>query len=335
MMSYLLSVIATNFNGEKDIPSLIDSMFNQTIGFENIELIISDDKSTDRSKEILEEYSKKYDNVKPIFLEKNSKRPGKPRNLGLKTASAEYVMFCDQDDLYKKDFCEVMYKEISFKNVDLVSSRYTVCENGKEYLNNNFLSKYEHNIEINNIKEFPEIIFTSANLTIWNKIYKKEFLLKNKISFVETHWGEDFLFSVECFLKANGIIVLTQYSGYDYFIYDDSESHKTVTKDDFFNNGLNPLRLAKGICMDNSFDYLPVVSEFIVMWLEKLLKSDITSHDLNEVYDEFKIWLREYRLTTKLVNLPIHLNIVLNILIKVVSLNKIFFIMVQKILKLF
>ena len=47
-MSYLISIIITNFNGENDIPNLISSMKEQTIGFENIELVIADDKSQDR-----------------------------------------------------------------------------------------------------------------------------------------------------------------------------------------------------------------------------------------------------------------------------------------------
>ena len=324
-MSYLVSIIITNFNGEKDIPNLIDSMKEQTIGFENIELVIADDKSRDRSREILEEYSHKYENVKPVFLEKNSKRPGRPRNLGIKEASADYIMFCDQDDFYKNDFCEVMYNEISAKDVDLVSSRFTVCENGNEHLNNNFIDKFDSNIEIKNIFELPQIIYTPANLTIWNKIYKKDFILKNGISFVEGHWGEDFLFSLECFLKANGIIVLTKYSGYKYFIYDDSQSHKEVSKEDFFNNGLNPLNKAKKLCLERNADYISIVSEFVVTWVEKIIKSNMSNDDLDEIYAELKIWLKEYRITERLVNIPLYLNILVNIFIKFISLSKFFF----------
>ena len=159
-MSYLISIIITNFNGENDIPNLISSMKEQTIGFENIELVIADDKSQDRSREILEEYSHKYENVKPVFLEENSKSPGRPRNFGIREASADYIMFCDQDDFYKSDFCEVMYNEISVKDVDFVSSRFTICENGNEYLNNNFLDKFDSNIEIRSISGFCNVNFS-------------------------------------------------------------------------------------------------------------------------------------------------------------------------------
>lgn len=333
-MTYLISVIVTNFNGENDIPDLINSMQKQTLGFENIEFVIADDKSRDNSREILKGFAEKFENIKPVFLEKNSKRPGKPRNLGLKEASADYIMFCDQDDFYKKDFCEVMFNEISTKDVDMVSSRFAVCDNGKEFLNNNFLSKYKENIEINNISEFPEIIYTPANFPVWNKIYKKDFLFENNIEFVEDHWGEDYLFSMECYLKAEGIIILTQYAGYNYFIYDDSQSHKSVSKDDFFNNGLKPLNIAKGLLLEHNFDYISVVAEFIVTWLEKIIKSDFSSKDLDDIYNEFKIWLKEYRLTTRLVNVPIYLNVAINIFVKLLSLNKFFFKMANKIFKL-
>ena len=324
-MSYLISIIITNFNGENDIPNLISDMKEQTIGFENIELVIADDKSQDRSREILEEYSHKYENVKPVFLEENSKSPGRPRNFGIREASADYIMFCDQDDFYKSDFCEVMYNEISVKDVDFVSSRFTICENGNEYLNNNFLDKFDSNIEIRSISEFPQIIYTQANMTIWNKIYKKDFILKNDITFVEGHWAEDYLFSLECFLKASGIIILTKYSGYKYFLYDESQSHKEVSKEDFFNNGLNPLNIAKKLCLDGNMDYISIVSEFIVTWVEKIMNSNMSDNDLDEVYDELRIWLKEYRVTERLVNIPLHLNILVNIFIKFISLNKFFF----------
>ena len=210
-------------------------------------------------------------------------------------------------------FCEVMYNEISVKDVDFVSSRFTICENGNEYLNNNFLDKFDSNIEIRSISEFPQIIYTQANMTIWNKIYKKDFILKNDITFVEGHWAEDYLFSLECFLKASGIIILTKYSGYKYFLYDESQSHKEVSKEDFFNNGLNPLNIAKKLCLDGNMDYISIVSEFIVTWVEKIMNSNMSDNDLDEVYDELRIWLKEYRITERLVNIPLHLNILVNI----------------------
>ena len=72
-------------------------------------------------------------------------------------------------------------------------------------------------------------------------------------------------------------------------------------------------------------DYISIVSEFIVTWVEKIMNSNMSGNDLDEVYAELRIWLKEYRITERLVNIPLHLNILVNVFIKFISLNKFFF----------
>ena len=99
-MEYKVSVIIPVYNADKYLRTAIESVINQTIGFENIELIIVNDNSTDNSRRIIEEYSSKYDNIVDIHLEKNSGYPGKPRNVGIEIANAPYLIFLDADDEY-------------------------------------------------------------------------------------------------------------------------------------------------------------------------------------------------------------------------------------------
>ena len=73
-------------------------MINQTLGFENIELILVDDNSNDDSKQIISELVRKYSNIKPIFLTENSGNASYPRNVGIENATAEYLLFMDSDD---------------------------------------------------------------------------------------------------------------------------------------------------------------------------------------------------------------------------------------------
>jgi glycosyltransferase involved in cell wall biosynthesis len=178
-MKQIISIILPIYNGSKFINNLFDSMKNQTIGFDNLELIFINNKSTDNSLEIIKGFSEKYPNIKIINLEKHYPTPGHSRNMGILKASSEYIMFCDGDDSYSSDFCKTMYETITKENVDLVSSRYTVnIENKESFLNNSFLEGNDSLIKLDNIKEFPEVIQTQANLTIWNKIYKKDYLIK-------------------------------------------------------------------------------------------------------------------------------------------------------------
>lgn len=333
-MNPLISVILPIYNGEKYINQLFNSMYNQTINFSNLELIFINNVSTDNSYDILKNLSDKYDNVKLINLEKHYPTPGHSRNMGIKEASAEYVMFCDGDDSYTSDFCKVMYDKITKEDVDLISSRYTVHSLNREaYLNNSFLNNYPPVIKLNSISEFPEIIQTQANLTIWNKIYKKQYLIENNITFVEDHWAEDYLFSLESYIKAKGIIILTKYSGYNYTIIDDSQSHSKPKKEDYYNDGLKPLTKAEKLLSENGYEVSPYVSEFIISWIKIFLESDLDKKDLGEIYDSFQPWFKRYSIRTRLVNLSIPFNILINVAVKTFSISKQLMLLANKILK--
>ena len=83
-MKYKISVIMPIYNAEKHLNNTIQSIIDQTIGFENIELILVDDASKDNSKMIIESYAEKYENIIPYYSEKNHGYPGFGRNIGLK-----------------------------------------------------------------------------------------------------------------------------------------------------------------------------------------------------------------------------------------------------------
>ena len=100
MSDYKISMIIPTFNVEDDLKRAMDSLLNQTFGFENIEVLLVDDFSTDNTRQLILDYANQYDNIKHIFLESNSGSAGKPRNIGIKHATADYIMFLDNDDEY-------------------------------------------------------------------------------------------------------------------------------------------------------------------------------------------------------------------------------------------
>lgn len=120
MSDYKLSIIIPTFNLEKEIERTLDSVKSQTIGFENIEVIFVDDNSTDKTLNILNNYSDKYNNVKVISTDENSGYGGKPRNIGLKHSTADYVLFLDGDDHLLVNACEVLYDKIVYSYADIV-----------------------------------------------------------------------------------------------------------------------------------------------------------------------------------------------------------------------
>ena len=104
-----ISIIIPVYNVENYIERAFNSILNQTLGFKNLEIIFIHDCSSDNSKNIIQNYQDTYDNVKAIFLDKNSGSGGKPRNIGLNYATCDYVMFLDSDDTFMDDACEVLF----------------------------------------------------------------------------------------------------------------------------------------------------------------------------------------------------------------------------------
>lgn len=99
MNSYLVSILIPLYNSEKYISETIDSCLNQI--YENIEIIIVDDGSTDNSLTIVKEYEKRYKNIK-VYTQKNSGAQ-KARNLAFEKSKGLYIQYLDADDLLSQD----------------------------------------------------------------------------------------------------------------------------------------------------------------------------------------------------------------------------------------
>ncbi|VEF49607.1 minor teichoic acid biosynthesis protein ggaA like protein [Bacillus freudenreichii] len=104
-----VSVIMPVYNAEKTLRKTIDSVIDQTIGFNEIEFLIIDDKSKDDSRSIILDYANEYPNIVPVFFKSNNGSPAKPRNVGIELAKGTYTMFIDSDDWLSPDGIEALY----------------------------------------------------------------------------------------------------------------------------------------------------------------------------------------------------------------------------------
>ena len=138
----MISIIIPMYNSEKYIRSCIDSILNQT--FNNFELLIIDDGSTDNSYNICKSY-----NDKRIRLFKlNHKGVSYARNYGLKKAVGDYISFIDSDDIIDKDYYNIIYKllikyDASFVEVDIKPFEDSLKNNYKKKLKYKTINKFE------------------------------------------------------------------------------------------------------------------------------------------------------------------------------------------------
>ncbi len=117
----MVSVIIVTYNGEKFIKKLIESVAEQT--FKDIELIVVDNASKDKTVEIISEFREKFDfPYKTIILEKNLGYTGGV-NLGIKNSSGDFTLILNQDTYLEKDFIEKALKGFEDKEVGLVSGK--------------------------------------------------------------------------------------------------------------------------------------------------------------------------------------------------------------------
>lgn len=122
--SYLFSVIMPVYNAEEYLSEAFDSIVNQSIGFENIQLILVNDGSTDKSGEICRELQKKYSgNV--IYIEKENGGVSSARNAGIPFIKGRYVNFLDSDDKWDINAFKAVYDffEEHYDEADVVSCR--------------------------------------------------------------------------------------------------------------------------------------------------------------------------------------------------------------------
>lgn len=176
MIKDKISIIVPVYNVEKYLRECLDALINQT--YTNIEILCVDDGSTDSSGKILDEYVDKDGRIK-VFHQAN-KGLGSARNLGLKKATSEYLMFCDPDDTYEPIMCEEMHKAITENDVDFVVCAYRpifYLGHGRSLNTNYHSTMFCGNMFMTNWLK------CRTNGLLWKKIFKMELIKNFDISF--------------------------------------------------------------------------------------------------------------------------------------------------------
>ena len=114
-MNEKVSIIIPAYNAEKYLCECLDSALNQT--YTNVELIIVNDGSADKTKDILDHYVAQHENIKVIHTENGG--VSRARNIGLDNADGDYIMFLDSDDLLVPNAIEILMQDLTDSNADV------------------------------------------------------------------------------------------------------------------------------------------------------------------------------------------------------------------------
>ncbi|MGP4091141.1 glycosyltransferase family 2 protein [Streptomyces sp. KR55] len=212
-----VSVIIGAYEAMPYLVECLASVEAQTIDPERIEVIAVDDGSTDGTGEYLEEFAARAPMPVTVIRQENSGGPSGPRNVGLGKAAGRYVFFLDADDRLGAEALERMVAMADRNGTDVVLGRVVGVNRSAPK------SMWGRTLERTDVFS-SKIKFTLSA----QKLFRRELLERHGMRFDESLWtGEDALFTMEAYLRANGVSVVADYTCY-YLV--GREDGKHVTK---------------------------------------------------------------------------------------------------------
>ncbi len=203
-----VSIIIPFNNVEQYIEQCLDSVINQTL--KDIEIILINDASNDKSRELVQHYINNDERIKIIDINER-KGQGYARNRGIEIARGQYIGFVDSDDFIEKNMFEKLYNTAVKDDTDI-----TMCMvNEYDDINGKYISSDYYSLDI--LQRFEERVFSAEdtkneildiNMALWNKIYKRDFLLKTGEKFPEGFIYEDLPFFFGTYSKAQRINIV-------------------------------------------------------------------------------------------------------------------------------
>lgn len=200
-----ISIILPVYNGSKYLKKTIESIINQT--FKDFELIIINDGSTDDCDDICKEFQKRDNRI--IYRYQQNKGISFTRNIGMEMARADWITFCDHDDLYEPNLLEENYKLIKDKDIDFLKF-------GRKMIQGDMVSSTIFGVDTPTIickdqieKYYLELTEAPLLLYTWDGLFSKKFLNNNDIKYNNNMKAgeEDRNFMFDCIKCFNTMII--------------------------------------------------------------------------------------------------------------------------------
>lgn len=264
-----LSIIVPFYGVEKYIEECIRSLYAQDIPQEEYEVICVDDCSPDGSRAIVERLQKEYSTLRLICHERNKKLGG-ARNTGLKVAEGQYIWFVDSDDYVSPNVLQTLLKTAENSNLDILQFDYTKGErecqifdprkeicSGETYLFDNKSQRWYDKLS-----------------GAWLQIFKREFLVHQKLEFTEEAMYEDTDYLIRAFIEASKVQHVSM------FVYNYRVNELSVTE-----SPMTPIKLAWRV---NLFARCGDLVELTTKANASLLISQMISNSLSNIRNYLK-----------------------------------------------
>ena len=209
MKQPIVSVIMPVYNNEKYLEQCLDSIVNQSLT--DIEIICVDDGSEDSSAEILKRYAEKDSRIRIIYQENAG--AGAARNNGLRHSRGKYLSFLDSDDFFENDMLEKAVKKIEEDAADFVVFRCDQYLNDCDKFKNVRYTLKEQTLPPYvpfNFRQITDNVFKTFVGWAWDKLYRREFVMRYELTFQEQRTSNDMLFVFTALVLAEKITYLDE-----------------------------------------------------------------------------------------------------------------------------
>ena len=200
------SVIVPVYNVENYLPRCIDSLLAQN--YVDLEILLIDNGSGDQSGQICEDYATQFSNITAYHIP--NKGVGSARNFGLSKAKGEFICFVDADDYLVGNLFSDVESQLDSQLDLLVFSYYNSIEKNLSEIDRSakILPTEGKKDKSDFIALFQELWLTDMMYTVWNKIYRKEFLEEHQIVFESYELGEDVRFNLNVYQHVNAVLLV-------------------------------------------------------------------------------------------------------------------------------
>lgn len=199
-----VSIIVPIYNQELHLEKCLSSLLN--IKGMSVEILCVNDGSTDKSLELIKKFKNNDSRIK--IINKENTGYGDSMNRGIENAKGEYIFFVESDDWLVDGALNVLYENAKNFSADIVKGNYFIYNSHQNQVNiYENLKKFEYNCLISEEKR-DELFFVAPS--IWSALYKKDFLIQNRISFLPTKGAayQDTSFAFKVWAKAERIVLV-------------------------------------------------------------------------------------------------------------------------------
>ena len=227
----IVSVIVPVHNAERYLRECLDSALAQT--FADFEMICIDDASTDQSPKILAEYAERDGRIRVLTGSYNG--PSGSRNAALDCAQGEYIACLDSDDMWVPEALAKMVTCARATGADTVVFDYWLYYSGEAPLDTYRDQELFKRLDgtVTTLSDCPELV---GFVGVWDRLYRRDYLEKNGIRFIDGRLYEDAMFSIDA-LTAGGTIAFM--SDHLYFYRRNVSASITYTEDESINHKMD------------------------------------------------------------------------------------------------